>query len=171
MTLAPTRGLRPCRGFTLIELIMVMVLIGIIAVVVGPRFFSSDEFRENAFVEELLTVSQYAHQLAVGSGCRTQLTLNATSYALRRDGNCMAVGAPDFTNADSLAPDPAEGDMGVSNTTPSGVTIATAASPLIFLPNGTITDAGGVVLGNVVVTVNGSGSRTFTLSGRTGYVR
>lgn len=168
---APTSGLRPCRGFTLIELIMVMVLIGIIAVVVGPRFFSSDEFGENAFVEELLTTSQYAHQLAVASGCRTQLTLTATSYELRRDGNCMGAGAPEFASAAGLAPDPVEGDMGVSGNAPGGVSIAAAISPLIFLPNGTITDAGGAVVGDVVVTVSGAGSRSFTLTGRTGYVR
>ena len=37
------------RGFTLIELIMVMVIVGILAVFVAPRFFDAGLFRSRGF--------------------------------------------------------------------------------------------------------------------------
>jgi MSHA pilin protein MshC len=52
------------RGFTLIELIMVLVLIGVLAVFVAPRINSAD-FMGRGFHDETLALLRYAQKSAV----------------------------------------------------------------------------------------------------------
>ena len=40
------------RGFTLIELVMVIVLAGVLAVVAAPKLFSTDDFYARGFHDE-----------------------------------------------------------------------------------------------------------------------
>ena len=52
-------------GFTLVELIMVIVLLGVLAVFAAPRFFNSNEFNAYGFKDETLTLLRYAQKTAV----------------------------------------------------------------------------------------------------------
>jgi MSHA pilin protein MshC len=70
------------RGFTMVELIMVIVIMGILAAVVGPRFFDRQVFDERLFYEEALSAVRYGQKLAVSSGCRIRAQVNASGYAL-----------------------------------------------------------------------------------------
>lgn len=53
------------RGFTLIELIMVMVMLGVLAVFAAPRIFNSDDFYARGFHDETLGLLRYAQKAAV----------------------------------------------------------------------------------------------------------
>ena len=53
------------RGFTLIELILVIVLLGILAIFVTPRLSSSDDFNAKGFHDETLAFLRYAQKTAV----------------------------------------------------------------------------------------------------------
>jgi MSHA pilin protein MshC len=53
------------RGFTLIELIMVMVIVGILAVFVVPRFFDADIFRSRGFADQVQASLRYAQKIAI----------------------------------------------------------------------------------------------------------
>jgi MSHA pilin protein MshC len=70
------------RGFSLIELIVVIVLMAILVGVAAPRFFGSNEFKAPAYAQELAAAARYAQKLAVVSGCPVNLTVTAASYAL-----------------------------------------------------------------------------------------
>ena len=53
------------RGFTLMELIMVMVILGVLAVFAAPRIFNSDDFYARGFHDETLGLLRYAQKTAV----------------------------------------------------------------------------------------------------------
>ncbi len=55
----------PQRGFTLIELIMVIVIVGILAVFVAPRFFDANIFKARGFADEVKATLRYAQKIAV----------------------------------------------------------------------------------------------------------
>ena len=53
------------RGFTLVELIAVMVVVGILAVAALPRFFDRNVFEARGFLDETRALLRYAQKTAV----------------------------------------------------------------------------------------------------------
>ncbi|NBB91644.1 MAG: prepilin-type N-terminal cleavage/methylation domain-containing protein [Gammaproteobacteria bacterium] len=77
--------MRACgqRGFTLTELVIVLVLVGILAAFVVPRI-DIEGFERQAFASELTNALRYAQKSAIASGCHVRATVDAAddSYAL-----------------------------------------------------------------------------------------
>jgi MSHA pilin protein MshC len=69
------------KGFTLIELVMVLVLIGIMAAVVIPRLGTMTTTNAAAFTDKLRTDIRYAQNLAMTRGKRTRVYFNGTGPA------------------------------------------------------------------------------------------
>ncbi len=85
------------RGFTLVELVMTLVIIGILAAVVGPRFFDRQVFDERLFFEETVSAVRYAQKLALASGCDVQVSIDSLGYRLLKERDCDSKTAvPDF---------------------------------------------------------------------------
>lgn len=85
------------RGFTLIELITCIIVLGLLAALAGPRFFDTQPFNQRGYVDELSAALRYAEGVAVASGCNVQVTVTLAGYsAMQRAaaGNtCAAAGA------------------------------------------------------------------------------
>lgn len=76
-------------GFTLIELIMVIVMVGVLAVFAAPRF-SSNDFNARGFHDETLALLRYAQKSAIAQRRTVCVTFSASSATLRVDADSNA---------------------------------------------------------------------------------
>lgn len=75
------------KGFTLIELVMVIVLLGILSATVLPKFFAVTRYKNKLFLDDTLSALRYAQKLAVATGCNVQVSIDNNRYTLSRSAN------------------------------------------------------------------------------------
>jgi len=79
--------LKQHSGFTLVELVVVILLIGIIGAIAGPRFVSTNAFAERRAADEVLTALRFTQQMAMARGGGIQLRLSANNYVVEETDN------------------------------------------------------------------------------------
>jgi MSHA pilin protein MshC len=94
-------------GFTIVELVMVMVLAGILAVAIIPRFAKKSAFDERGFFDQTIDMVRYAQKVAIAQRRDVFVNVSTNTICLTyvADTNCTsAVSANLVINpADQLA--------------------------------------------------------------------
>lgn len=80
--------LKAAKGFSLVELVTVIILLGILAATILPRFSSRDGFSEYALRDQLISAYHLAQQRAMydHSGTCYRLNIDSNGFAPQRDG-------------------------------------------------------------------------------------
>lgn len=94
------------RGFTMIELIVVLIVLGILVAVSIGRFFDRTGFDADTFTSQTRSILRYAQKTAVAQNRSVFVRLDGNSIALCFDSACSAANqliAPSGANSGTSA--------------------------------------------------------------------
>lgn len=119
------RLLNRASGFTFVELVVIIVIIGIVAAFAAPRLFDDRTFLQRGYYEELVAALKYSQRLAVASGCPVRVVIDAAGYAAQHAAQVGTCNSADATTATAVAL--AAGDV-LAGHKPLGVTVSPAVT-------------------------------------------
>jgi MSHA pilin protein MshC len=166
-------------GFTTIELVVVIVVMGILAAVIAPRLDLLSGFDERGFHDQLKTSLQYARKAAVAA--RHPVCVAITSGTGTTGKVAFSI---DPVDPDSVAtincttplvlPAPPRGCTAGSVCAPGGVALGLgtgSAASFAFDPLGRPVDMSKTSVGTVTFNITGSGAFTLAVQSETGMVQ
>lgn len=148
------------RGFTIVELVVTLVLIGIVGAIGSSIFFSREDFGERGFFDEVISAMRYAQKTAVASCSPVRVNVNNNTYTLFRanaPGNCSNPCTVVATG--TAVTNPVDPTRNFTGTAPDGITITPNAN-IVFCSAGTASAS----------QVFNIGGRQITVSAATGFV-
>lgn len=147
-------------GFTLVEMIVLMIITGIVAVAILPKWTGSSGFDERTFRDRVVTALRYAQKSAIATR-RTTCASFAASPASVSFRISSSNGASDCSSGSALAG------------TDGNALVVTAGSGVSFsaLPTAIVFDAAGRPASAASIAISAlSASQAITVEAETGYV-
>jgi MSHA pilin protein MshC len=149
---------RTGRGFTLVELVVTLVIVGILAVTVMPRFAEKTAFDERGFYDASLAILRYAQKSAVAQRRTVCVNFAANSTITLTIDTNFNDGGTCLTNLAGPT-----GGAPHTLTPPTGVAFTAVPANFTFLPLGSASQG-------QVMTVGGMAATPITVVAATGYV-
>ncbi|MBN2427489.1 MAG: prepilin-type N-terminal cleavage/methylation domain-containing protein [Deltaproteobacteria bacterium] len=147
-------------GFTLVELVIVLVLLGILSVVAMPKFFDTGSLQKKGYCNEVASALRYGQKLALAEGCEIRVRTSGAGVDLYRRQSC------DGSSAFNLpVTHPGKGGN-YSETPPAGISLSN--STLIFDAMGRARNVFGATT-DFTITVGGDLS--LNVIGETGFIK
>ncbi len=137
-------------GFTLIEMIMVSVIVGIMAMMALPRFFDNSVYQSRGFADQVQASLRYAQKVAIAQRRFVCVAFTSNSLTLTI-GSTSACGTA-FAMSNGAA----------ALNAPTGIAFSTVPTNFYF-------NALGSPSLSQTISVNGAAS-SFTIEPETGYV-
>jgi MSHA pilin protein MshC len=152
-------GERP-RGYTLIELVLVIVIAGILAAAIGPHFFDQSVFAQRGYADAIGAALRTAQKAAVASDCPAEVNLSSGSYAVLQQAAAGNTCNPTDTTWSTQV-------LGLDGEAVAGSAPSTAsASPLgLYVFNGS-----GALSAAPATTIS-VGAATISIDAQTGFVQ
>jgi len=152
--------MRQLRGFTVVELVAVIVITGLIAAIAAPRFIGRDAFDARGAHGTLMSALRYAQKTAIAQRTNVFTNVNVATRTI-----CLGY------NNDCSNPvlDPATRAAYVK-VLPSNVTVTASTAVISFNALGT-PSPNAVTTFQIQNAVTLEPARTITVEAETGYVR
>lgn len=155
---------RACRGFTLVELVMVLVVMGVLAAVAMPKILSTTGFNARGFHDQSLAYLRYAQKTAVAQRRTVCVAFTTTSITLTL---ASAAGTSNCSTAATLVGP--QGESPVVLNAKTGVTYTAMPTAFNFDSLGQPITTGGSAQATQTIQVSGI-SDSITIETHTGYV-
>ena len=162
------------RGFTLVELIMVIVILGVLASFAAPRLSNNDDVYARGFHDETLALLRYAQKTAIAQRRTVCVTFSAPDPASAKLTIAAAQGAASSCDASLIGPGlnctgGPTGEQGCI-TAKSGVSYSSSPASLRFDGLGQPVDSAGVPLSSKPTLQVSTAASAITVEPITGYV-
>lgn len=152
------------HGFTLVELVVTLVIIGALAAASAPIFFTRNTFEARGFFEDVMASVRYAQKLAVATGCTVRVDITGNTLTLQR-----AAGGPPACNTgpyNTGVADPTGQQPTFSRTPRAGSGITLTSVNFTFNPLG----ATNLGADTTITVTSGAGTQQFRIWRATGFV-
>lgn len=162
------------RGFTLIELVTIMIVVGILAAVAIPKM-DSTVFKERGFRDAVFSTLAHARRVAMASRRFVCVTIaggtgSGATVSVTRDAGATPETAGSISCTQSVSlPAPASGCADNQLCAPGGVTLG-GTSSVIFDPQGRLVSAPRT-LAPADASITISNQPSITVVAETGYVQ
>ena len=153
--------MRRHQGFTIVELVAVIVITGLITAIAAPRFIGSDAFDARGAYGTVISALRYAQKTAIAQRTRVfvNVDIGARTICLGYSNSCSPAVIDPATQAAFI------------KTLPNGVALSASSTSIAFdglgrpIPNTEVT----FQIQNSVTSTEST--RTITIEAETGYVR
>lgn len=143
----------PCAGFTLLELITIIVIVGILALTVLPRLGASGSFDSRGFYDKASAIVRFAQKTAVAWRRPVFVCVTATQVTAGTATGCGTPLTNTVTNGPARETAPAGVTLNVSEFSFDGLGRPNAAATIMFTS-----------------TIVGDPARSITVAAETGHI-